>query len=283
MCGRYTLTTTDLEALADQLGAGISRARTQPYRPRYNVAPTDPCFIVRRPWTGDLPAPGEPGWPAPQRVLVPAKWGLVNHWAKDAKDAAKKINARHEGLHGRPAFKQALLRHRCLVPADGFFEWKRQGKQKQPLWFHRPDGHPFVFAGLYDRWFPPTPDGSEPAEQLTFTILTRAAGPEVKDVHDRMPVILPGREVPGAEDLWEAWLGSADLARPEDLETLLAAFESTRQPLEVTPVSSRVGSVKNDDPTLIVPLTDAALPPAPAPEPAPKADGTKKRQLRLFE
>jgi putative SOS response-associated peptidase YedK len=188
-------------------------------------------------------------------VLVPARWGLVNHWAKDAKDAARRINARVEGLHGRPVFKQGVLRHRCLVPADGFLEWRKQGKQKQPIWYHRADGHPFVFAGLYDRWFPPDDAGG----QLTFTILTRGAGPEVRDVHDRMPVILPD-----APDLWEAWLGAADLASPDDLERLLAAFEGSRLPLVATPVSSRVGSVKNDDPACLAPAGSESAPEAPA-------------------
>ena len=143
------------------------------------------------------------------RELLPAKWGLVNSWAKDAKRAAAQINARAETLESRPAFKSAFAERRCVVPADGFFEWTGPKTARQPLWFHRPDGGLLLFAGLYEYW-QPTPGEWE----RTFTIVTTEANKLMEPVHDRMPVIL-------ADDAVDAWLLPASRRTPRSCSELL--------------------------------------------------------------
>ena len=215
MCGRFTLTEQDPAQLALELGVEVKVLAG--YRPRYNIAPTDPHWIVRVKYE--------------DRELLPAKWGLVNSWAKDAKRAASQINARSETLESRPAFKTAFAERRCVVPADGFFEWTGPKTVRQPLWFHRPDGGLLLFAGLYEYW-QPTPGQWE----RTFTIITTDANKLMEPIHDRMPVIL-------VDDAVDAWLlprqGVTDLGSllvPASEDTLVATF-----------VSTRASSVKNDD------------------------------------
>ena len=152
MCGRFTLTTDDREWLAGPLGVPPAQLPAD-YRPRYNIAPTDPHWVVvsRR----------------EDRELLPAKWGLVNFGSSDASRAARQINARAETVDRRPAFRTAFRQRRCVVPADGFFEWIGPKDARQPVWFHRPDGGLILFAGLRESWQP------EPDQwQRTFTILT---------------------------------------------------------------------------------------------------------------
>ena len=124
MCGRFTLTRKDPAQLALELG--VTAESLDGYRPRYNIAPTDQHWILRVKYE--------------DRELLPAGWGLVNSWAKDKKRAAQQINARSETLDSRPAFKEAFRERRCVVPADGFFEWVGPKNARQPIWFHRPDG-----------------------------------------------------------------------------------------------------------------------------------------------
>jgi putative SOS response-associated peptidase YedK len=219
MCGRFTLSRHDAEELALELGVPVESLRD--YRPRYNIAPTDQHWIVRV--------------KREDRELLPAGWGLVNSWAKDKKRAAAQINARAETLTSRPAFKEAFKERRCVVPADGFFEWIGPKTARQPIWFHRADGGLILFAGLYEYW----QSGPDQWER-TFTIVTTDANEVVGRVHDRMPVIL-GNE---AADAWilpkqnAAVLGELLLPAAEDL-------------LIATPVSSRANSVKNDDPAVL--------------------------------
>lgn len=246
MCGRFTLTIPDYDTLADALGVTADPAQAALYRPRYNVAPTDPHWIVRV----------KEG----RRQLLPAKWGLVNSWAKDASGAARQINARAETVPTRPAFRDAFEKRRCVVPTDGFFEWIGDKGARRPVWFHPPAGGLLLLAGLYESWRDPVTD----AWQRTFSIVTVGANELVAPVHDRMPAVLVG----GAVQEWMASPGDSDhLAR---LEALLAP--APLGTLAATPVSSRANSVKNDDPACLV--IDADEPPPVPPKKArrPKAE-----------
>jgi putative SOS response-associated peptidase YedK len=237
MCGRFTLTYRERERLAFELGVPVEEIPPDAYKPRWNIAPTDPHWIVRL--------------RLEDRHILPAKWGLVNSWAKDAKRAAAQINARAETLARSPAFRDAFRERRCVVPADGFFEWIGAGKERQPIWFHRPEGGLIYFAGLCESWQP------EPGQwQRTFTIITTTPNALVAPVHNRMPVILP-------EDRVDDWLDQ----RQEDLDRLATLLAPPPEALMIaTPVSQRVNSVKNDDPACLEPVsivTQQSLPETP--------------------
>jgi putative SOS response-associated peptidase YedK len=224
MCGRFTLTYRERQRVAREMGVNVEEIPESLYQPRWNIAPTDPHFIVRLRYE--------------ERHALQAKWGLVNTWAKDAKRAAAQINARAETLAKSGSFREAFAKRRCVVPADGFYEWLRSGTERQPFWFHRPEGGLLLFAGLYESWQP------KPDEwQRTFTIITTDANALVSPIHDRMPVILP-------EELVDDWLDP----REEDLDKLakllLPAGNDVLSPLAV---SQRVNSVKNDDPSCLEP------------------------------
>ena len=220
MCGRFTLSRQDAIELAEELGVPVESLPN--YRPRYNIAPTDQHWILRMKYE--------------EREALPALWGLINSWAKDRKRAASQINARVETLESRSAFKEAFRKRRCLVPADGFFEWTGPKKARRPIWFHNPDGRLLYFAGLYASW-QPEPDVWE----RTFTIITTNANAVVADVHDRMPVIL-------APEQAEEWMAARE-TDPEKLRTLLVP--ATDDLLIGTPMSDRANSVKNDDPSVL--------------------------------
>ena len=186
MCGRYTLR-TPLNVLAQQFLFELGDLPADfELKPRYNIAPTQTVAAVRR---------LEAGGP---RQLALLHWGLIPSWAKDAKLAASTINARGETLAEKPAFRTAFARRRCLVLADGYFEWKAEGKKKLPLLFQLKSGQPFAFAGLWERWRGPagTPEDAPPLESCT--IVTTSANSLSANVHDRMPVILD----PADYDLW---------------------------------------------------------------------------------
>ncbi len=221
MCGRFTLTRQEAIELADELGVPVESLSD--YRPRYNIAPTDQHWVVRKKYE--------------DREVLPALWGLINSWAKDRKRAAAQINARVETLDTRSAFKEAFRKRRCLVPADGFFEWVGPKNARRPIWFHNPDGLLLMFAGLYEYW-QPEPDIWE----RTFTIVTTDANKTVAEVHDRMPVILTAEQA-------EAWMYQ-DETDLEELRKLLVP--SAEDVLIGTPVSDRANSVKNDDPSVLV-------------------------------
>jgi putative SOS response-associated peptidase YedK len=220
-----------MEELATSLDAQARPEDVPLYRPRYNIAPTDQHWILRQKYE--------------QRQLLPAKWGLVNSWATDAKSAFKQINARAETAPVRPAFRDAYEQRRCVVPADGFFEWTGTKEVRQPIWFHAPHDDLLQFAGLYEYWHDP----KTAAWQRTFTILTTAANEVVAPVHDRMPVILPPEHadewlfVPPDEHARRAYASELrSLLRPADAGVLVA-----------TEVSRRVNSVANDDPACLIP------------------------------
>jgi putative SOS response-associated peptidase YedK len=224
MCGRFTLTYRQKQRLAEELGVNVEEINDAGYKPRWNIAPTDPHWIVRMQYE--------------EREILPAKWGLVNTWARDAKRAAKQINARAETIATNSAFREAFGKRRCVVPADGFFEWTGAGFARQPIWFHRPDGKLLLFAGLYESW-PVTPDNW----QRTFTIITTTPNAVTAPIHDRMPVILDG-------DVVDYWLDP----REEDTESLRKLLTPAPDDmLAKLPVSQRVNSVKNDDPSCLEP------------------------------
>lgn len=226
MCGRFTLTRQDRVSLATELGVPVSQITEDTFRPRYNIAPTNRHWIVRTEYE--------------DREALRARWGLINHWAKDAKIGYRQINARAETLDKRPAFRDAFKKRRCAVPADGFFEWSGPKGQRQPYWFHRQDDSLILFAGLYESW-QPAPDQWEP----TFTIITTDANTTLEPVHDRMPVILPDEAV-------DEWL-FARSSDPTGLKELLVPAADDL--LVGTPVSPRVNSIKYDVPACLEPVS----------------------------
>ncbi len=225
MCGRYSLT-TPVE--------GIIRLFDVPERPnlkpRFNIAPTQDVAAVRQDEDGS-------------RHLVTFRWGLVPFWAKDLSVGARMINARAETVRQKPAFRAAFKRRRCLVPSDGYYEWKKQKNAKQPYRIVMQDGGPFAFAGLWETWS--APDGSEVE---TCTIVTTDATPATAEIHDRMPVILDAGD-------FATWLGGAD----DDAEALLKPYAGART-LAAYPVDRRVGNVRYDDEDLVRPLGDEDAP-----------------------
>ena len=223
MCGRATLTVVDYPTLASALGVEAKPEHAALYRPRWNLAPTDPHWIVRK---------GESG----ERELEPAHWGLVNFWAKDTKRAAQQINARAEEVAGKPAFREAYRKRHCLVPVDGFYEWVGPAKRRQPIWFHRADSGLILLAGLWEDW-----KNRETGEKRrTFTVLTRDAKGLQANYHDRMPVIVPASYQATWLDTRE---GEEPPPWPDYVEPELLAQE----------VSRRANSVKNDDPSVLGP------------------------------
>ncbi len=239
MCGRFTLTRQGLEAIAGELDAALAPDDVAIYRPRYNIAPTDQHWVLRTKFE--------------QRELLPARWGPINNWAPDAKGAFKQINARAESAPSRPAFRDAFERRRCVVPADGFFEWTGSKEARQPIWFHPPDDELLLFAGLYESWTDPAN-----AQRLrTFTILTTSANDVVAPVHDRMPVIL-------AQDRIDEWLHvptQDQRAYADGLRPLLAPAGD--DVLVATAVSRRVNAVANDDAACLEPANDREIVEAP--------------------
>ena len=224
MCGRFTLTRQDREELARELGVSPEDFGEAEYRPRYNVAPLQRHWIVRL--------------EQEDRRLLPARWGLVNSWAKDNKRAAQQINARAETIDARPAFRAAFKARRCVVPADGFYEWTGPKGNRRPLWFHRPDGGLLLFAGLYEAWFP-----EKDTPETTFTIVTTQANDLMAPVHDRMPVIL------SEEAADEGMLPGAAVA--DQLLRLLGPPPNDW--LIPRPASTRMNSVKVDAPDVLRP------------------------------
>jgi putative SOS response-associated peptidase YedK len=238
MCGRYATSrsSADLSALFDaddDTGDGLE--------PDYNVAPTDPVPIVRISRS------------AGARVLSRVKWGLVPSYAKDTKGAARLINARSETVTKSGAFSPSFQKRRCLVPADGWYEWYKRGpKDKQPYFMTDPDGDVLAFAGLWSVWGPK--DGQSDERVLSCCVLTTAAVGDLAVVHDRMPLVIP-------RDRWNDWL----TLDPADAEGLLEPSGALMERLEIRPVGARVGDVRNDGPSLIE-RVEAPLPTASTPD-----------------
>ncbi len=222
MCGRFTLSTP-----AQTLQKLFDLPEVRELTPRYNIAPSEMLATVRLP-------EGKPS-----RELALLRWGLIPPWADDPDVGNRMINARAETVATSPAFRGAFRRRRCLVPADGFYEWQRQGRQKQPFYLHMRDGSPFAFAGLWEHW-----KGPEGQVIESCTLITTEPSDLVRPVHNRMPVIL-------APDDYALWLdpGVQDV---EALKALLRPYPPVQ--MEAYPVSQMVNSPANDDPACVVPL-----------------------------
>lgn len=249
MCGRYVLPYTWQE-IHDHLDGFIKSMQVKPgdvvtkMPPRYNIAPTQPIFVMYE--------------EAGQTKANMMRWGLVPSWVKDPREFPLIINARFETIREKPAFRGSLRHHRCIVPASGYYEWRKgaDGK-KQPYFITRKDGEPMIFAGVYSDWMGPSGE-----EIDTAAIITVPANPEMKHLHDRTPAIISKQQV-------RDWLDVGNVDAKEAYKMLgplpegVAAFY---------PVSTRVGSIKNDDENLVTPMEEEK------PEPAKKASG----QLDLF-
>lgn len=222
MCGRITLSTSakDLSSLFDGLNVGEFQAR-------YNVCPTQPVLSIRRK-DDNLRADD-------------LRWGLVPSWAKDLKVGPRMINARSETIADKPSFRSAFKKRRCLVLADGFYEWKKTGATKQPHFISLASGQPFVMAGLWESWQSETAD-SQPIE--TCTVVTQPANSFMQSLHDRMPVILTTNNC-------EPWLG--DEIQKDDLPGWLDVINREID-LQSWPVSPRVNKPANDGPECVQPV-----------------------------
>ncbi|MGD8497963.1 MAG: SOS response-associated peptidase [Chromatiales bacterium] len=225
MCGRY-VQSTPIDELASVLEA---RVRVDEWRPRYNITPGSMVLACRL---------GDDGG----RDLVLLHWGLIPSWAKDRKLGFRTINARAETVADKPAFRAAFKRRRCLIPADGYYEWRATASGKQPYFFSSRDGRPLAFAGLWEQW-----TDKETGEQLqSCTIIVTEASERLRPIHDRMPVVL------GVED-YAIWLDCESCDR-ERLRPLLRPAEPDA--IEVHAVDRRVNSPAHDDPSLIEPIPD---------------------------
>ncbi|HTT54466.1 MAG TPA: SOS response-associated peptidase [Streptosporangiaceae bacterium] len=255
MCGRFASARKRQELLEE---FSVQRDRVEEdLRPDYNVAPTKPVYAVlsRRPRESAGAEPGPPGadGEAAERELRVVRWGLVPSWAKDISIGSRLINARAETVAVKPAFRRAFARHRCLLPADGYYEWEKTGDpakpQKQPFYIHRGDGGVLAFAGLYELWRDKSvPDDDPRAWLWSATIITTRAEDEIGRIHDRMPMVIePAR--------WADWLDPAATSG-EALHSLLAPAAVAH--LTSYPVSTEVNSVRHNGPGLIEPLADAA-------------------------
>lgn len=216
MCGRFTLK-ADPEELAEVF-PWLDPPRL---RARYNIAPTDEILAVRQ---------------APEPLMV--RWGLIPWWTRGEPDKRPLINARAETAHRARPFRDAFKERRCLIPASGFYEWRREGKARQPYYITAPDGKPLAFAGLYDRW---RPVEGEPVRSAC--ILTTDANARVREIHDRMPVILS----PGQFQEW--------LSPDTPVDRLRELLEESGREITMHPVSQKVNKVANDDADCIAPLT----------------------------
>jgi len=211
MCGRYRLSRKDRFAQYFEVDP------FDDFEPRYNIAPTQSVTVVRQVDSA--------------RYLTTMRWGLVPSWSKDTSVSASLINARSEMVMEKPAFRDSFRSRRCLIPANGFYEWKRSGKTKQPYHFGLNDDDLFAFAGLWDRWRSP---GGKTIESCS--ILTTTPNKLLSDIHDRMPVILPQRH-------YEAWL-TAPASEGERFQEVLVPFEAER--MRRYPVSSLVNAAQNE-------------------------------------
>lgn len=229
MCGRFVL-----RASPEQLKALFELDEEPNVEPRYNIAPTQPVGIVRiKP-------------EAQAREWAHVLWGLIPSWAKDASIGQKMINARAETVTEKPSYRAAFKRRRCLVPASGFYEWKKGASGKTPHFITTADEKPFAIAGLWETW-----QGPDGGELSTCTLLTTEANELMRNLHDRMPVII-------APDAYAMWLGSGREDPPDVLANvrhLLHPYPAEQ--MQMWPVSTRVNNVRNEGEACIEPLTAA--------------------------
>ena len=223
MCGRFFLARRALE-IAKALGLPLAPG-AESWRPRYNIAPTQDVLTVV-------------AGPDATRV-EPRRWGLIPHWAKDPAIGSRMINARLETVASKPSFARPFRQSRCVVLADGFFEWRREGEKKTPFMIRPPSEDEILgFAGLWARWKPEKGD-----EILSCTIITRPAEGPVSKVHDRMPAILP-------RESWDDWLK----ADPADPKALMKPLDNAPVPkVKTVPISTAVNNPRNDVPGVLTP------------------------------
>ena len=220
MCGRYTLT-----ADAESIQQAFKLDTVDGWRePRFNIAPSQQAPVISNRDPGRLSA---------------MKWGLVPAWAKDAKIGYRMINARSETVAEKPAFRAAFKRRRCLIPADGYFEWAKQGKRKTPMYISHAERDLFAFAGLWESWKQPDENWLN-----TYTILTTRANEKIDPIHHRMAVIV-------APEDYELWLAPRELS-PDEWLPMMAGPRPDQ--LQFHEVSTRVNKPANDNPTVILPL-----------------------------
>lgn len=222
MCARYSL------HQSNALIADLFDLQWEPeLQPRYNIAPST-----------QVPAVIEKDG---KRVLDFFKWGLVPSWAKDPSVGVKMINARSETASEKPSFRSAFKHRRCLIVANGFFEWHTENGRKQPYYLSMIDGKPFAFAGLWEHWWP---EGDQKDELRTCTILTCGPNALLKPIHDRMPVILPPAS-------YETWL-DPEFDQIEALNSLMAPYDAAA--MQMYPVTTKVGNPRYDSAENVVPL-----------------------------
>jgi putative SOS response-associated peptidase YedK len=219
MCGRFTLRQS-----AEEIAQAFQISDVPPLEPRYNIAPTQPVATVLR--TAENP----------DRQLRMLHWGLIPFWADDPKLGSKLINARAETVADKPAFRSAFRHRRCLIVADGFYEWQQQENGKQPFYLRLKDDRPFALAGLWEHW---EEDGGEAIDSCT--ILTTDANELTSPIHSRMPVILDPKD-------YDMWLDSS-VRKSESLQSLLRPYASEK--MEAYPVSKTVNRPTNDRPECI--------------------------------
>jgi putative SOS response-associated peptidase YedK len=224
MCGRYRLSRR--KQLVEEYFDVSSD--TDDWVPRFNIAPTQPVPVIRQ-------HPEEA-----RRNLSMMRWGLIPSWAKNTSGAARMINARSETADSLPAFREAIKLRRCLIPADGFYEWQRQGSAKQPFCFEVNDSELFAFAGLWERW-------KDPSGQWirSCSILTTMPNALTSAIHDRMPVILDKSD-------YDLWLDPG-MTKGENVTVLLKPYDARL--MRLYPVSNRVNQVQNDDADCAAPIT----------------------------
>jgi len=242
MCGRYAVTSSP-----EAIRALFRYAELPNFPPRYNVAPTQPIAVVRL-------VNGE-------RHFALVRWGLLPPWVKDPKNFSLLINARAETVLDKPAYKNAMKRRRCLVPADGFYEWRRAGDRKQPFFVRKKGGGPVAFAGLWETWTGPNGEELE-----TAAIVTTNANATLAPIHERMPVVIP-------EDAFDLWLNN-EMVDAETAASLLVPPPDNL--LEAYEVSTAVNRTANDNPQLV----EKAAPIADEPPSARPVKPTPKRRAR---
>ncbi len=240
MCGRF-VSSSNAEDIAKYFDVDQVSEQALEHQPNYNTAPTTDVFVVYSDGS--------------TRSLDTFHWGLVPRWAKDLKIGNKMINARAETVAEKPAFRSAYKKRRCIMPADGFYEWNKPegAKRKQPWFIHRPDGEPYAFAGLWEEWRGTLPsaggdgaDANDEAEEVTVrssTIITGEPNEKMAELHHRMPVILPA-------SAWAEWLDPA--TDPQRVAKLLVP--APKELITFHPVSTEVNNVRNKGEALTDPI-----------------------------
>ena len=222
MCGRYTLTSS-----SKTLAEAFDLSTPPPVAPRYNIAPSQPIAAIRTNFKGD-------------REFTFMLWGMIPFWLKSPTDKGPRpINARAETLAEKTMFKGPLRHRRCLIPADGFYEWQKVGQTKRPHYIHYPDLRPFAFAGLWSLW-----SGPNGEELDSCTIVTTAANENIQTIHTRMPVILP-------PDYYDAWLDPQQQSTTAAIELLQ---NTNRDAMRIAEVSTSIDNPSNDLPECLEPV-----------------------------